>query len=131
MLRKAAAASSASLLKELNKHVHLFSRSASFLFLHLGVVAQPLPSLSFWISGSNIWRLRYRLGPSVIGLLRVIHFCNLGDGLMWSLHPCPYYDSVSVCREGRLVRGAIDWSFTLPALSAPPLLLYPSFSLTH
>lgn len=93
--------------------------------------APPLPSLSFWISGSNIWRLRYRLGPSVIGLLGVIHFCNLGDGLMWSLHPCPYYDSVSVCREGRLVRGAIDWSFTLPALSALPLLLYPSFSLTH
>lgn len=116
--------------------------STSFLalphpfFLHFGAVAQPLPSpplpsLSFWISGSNIWRLRYRLGPSVIGLLGVIHFCNLGDGLMWSLHPCPYYDSVSVCREGRLVRGAIDWSFTLPALSALPLLLYPSFSLTH
>lgn len=106
----------------------------SFL-LQFGVVAQPLPSLSpsfsSWISGSNIWRLRYRLGQSVIGLLRVIHFCNLGDGLMWSLHPCPYYDSVSVCRERRLVRGAIDWSFTLPTLFALPLLLYPSFSLTH
>lgn len=56
----------------------------------------------------------------MIGLPRVIHFCNLGDGLMWRLHPCPYYDSVSACGEERLVRGGIDWSFTLPVLFALP-----------
>lgn len=81
-----------------------------------------LPSLhvSCWISGSNIWRPWNRYGLSVIGLPRVIHFCNLGDGLMWRLHPCPYYDSVSVCGEQRLVRGGIDWSFTRSALFALP-----------
>lgn len=95
--------------------------------------AHPLSSLpvSGWISGSNIWRPRNRYGLSVIGLPRVIHFCNLGDGLMWRLHPCPYYDSVSVCGEQRLVRGGIDWSFTLPALSALPFHLHLSFFIHH
>lgn len=76
--------------------------------------------VSGWVSGSHIWRPCNRYGLSVIGLPRVIHFCNLGDGLMWRLHPCPYYDSVSACGEERLVRGGIDWSFTLPALFALP-----------
>lgn len=95
--------------------------SPSFLPFFLSSLA-----VSGWISGSHIWRPFNRYGPSVIGLPRVIHFCNLGDGLMWRLHPCPYYDSVSACGEERLVRGGIDWSFALPSVAS--LFLYPSFS---
>lgn len=91
-----------------------------------------LPSLpvSGWVSGSHIWRPCNRYGLSAIGLPCVIHFCNLGDGLMWRLHPCPHYDSVSACGEERLVRGGIDWSFTLHALFAPPLSFFIHLFLT-
>lgn len=108
----------------------------SILFLpHLLLPKHASPSLTF-----RLWlglRLSYleacnRYGLSVIGLPCVIHSCNLGDGLMWRLHRCPYYDSVSACGEERLVRGGIDWSFTFPALFTLPsisLFLYQFFFL--
>lgn len=95
----------------------------------------PSPLLLFlrdtgWVLGFNIWRPRNRYKPPVIGLPRMINFCNLGNSFMWRVHPCPYYDSASACLEERLVREGIDWSFTLPSISAhPSISLFLSLSI--
>lgn len=70
-------------------HCNLFQASVVFLFLFwcsstASRAKSPASPLFFsgWILGFHIWRPCNRYGLSVIGLPCVIHFCNLGDGLM-------------------------------------------------